>query len=107
MSDDDALVERVKLVEQLGKERLGAQTWQTYVNAIGTNPNVAANDIARAALATDDPVRAIEEAGRHCLVNAASAAAANGNFDSPEEREYSRIRTEERRAFRERRGKIY
>jgi len=97
---DDATTQRVKDVEAEGKRRYGDAAWGDYVKAIGrANPNGIPQDVLRATLAQPDAEAAFAQAGRECLV----AAATNGDHDA--EAAYSQIRAAERKAYRERKGR--
>jgi hypothetical protein len=97
---DDATAQRLKDIETEGKRRFGDATWANYVRAIGrANPNGIPQDVLRATLSQSNAEDVFAEAGRHCLMDAAS------NGDNESERAYSEIRAAERKAFRERRGR--
>jgi hypothetical protein len=100
MEIDDALARRVQNVEADGKRRYGDDAWQNYMAAIHrANPRGIDPGVVQATLNTPDPASAFATAGRECLIREAS------DGDAEAEATYSKIREEERRSYRERKGR--
>jgi hypothetical protein len=97
---DEALMRRAQDVEAEGKRRFGDDPWRHYIGAIGrANPRGVDVGVVKATLAQDDPAGTFARAGREALITEAS----DGNSEAEEI--YSKIRGEERRAYRERKGR--
>jgi hypothetical protein len=98
---DPALAQKAQDIEITGKARYG-DNWPVMVDAISRVLPKTVNpiEVVRAAAATDDPARTIAAAGKEAL----AAMASDGNREA--ETAYSKIRSEERTAYRRSRGLI-
>jgi len=100
MSDEN-FNKRLSDLEAQGKQRFGAENWDTTIAAIGRA--VGSAGISRPAmdqiLQQADPAAFLNNAGREQLINEAS----NGNRES--EMAYSKMRNAEREQWRKLKGR--
>jgi hypothetical protein len=100
MPDDD-LNAKLSAIEQSGKARFG-DDWNLSVEALkrAAPSGLLASDMAQLA-GQPDPAAAIMLLGRHQLMNEAS------NGDKEAEAAYTRLRTKERKAHAEYKGRVW
>jgi hypothetical protein len=100
MDDAEALAAKAKDMEETGKARYG-EGWGQAIAAISRNipRDVSGADVLKEVLKRPDPAGLLFAAGREALISEAS----EGNHDS--EMTYSKIRAQEREAYRISRGR--
>jgi hypothetical protein len=99
---DPELAKAAEAIEADGVQRFGKDNWPTLVGAINKSipKGVDPADVLKAAIASGDPAKAIERAGREALANLGSAG------DREAEAAYSALRAKDRESYRRQRGLI-
>lgn len=97
---DEKFKKQVDAAEAEGRQRFGEETWTTLMGAVRRAcPNGISEGDMQQLLQTGNATNLLAVAGRTRLMDEAS----NGDADA--ERTYSKMRAEERRIWREARGR--